>query len=341
MMGNFKKLWSVGNFLFISIGLIGIVAVFTFGSTSTKTEKIDSPKVSNMVVSGITIPDNLAFAEEKVPLNYFDVKESLERELLINSYWHSQTILLIKRSARYFGDIEPILKKNNVPDDFKYLALAESGFTNISSPAGAVGFWQFLPQTAKDYKLEISDEVDERYHLQKSTEAACKYLKHMYSIYNSWTMAAASFNMGSTGLGKQVHRQLTDNYYDILLNEETSRYVYRILALKLILSDPPKYGFNISKDDYYQPIPYSEITVSQSVKDLIKFSYENGTNYKLLKILNPWLHENKMTHENTLTVKAGKSYVVRIPVAGFRDHTKELKREEFDKIATQSEESVQ
>ncbi len=313
--------------LFIS----GIFVIYIFGTSSQKPDKDETPKAFIPAVSGITIPDKLDFAGEKVPLNYFDVKEALDREMLINTYWQSQTLLIIKRSARYFEEIELILKNNNIPDDFKYLALAESGFLNVTSPAGAVGFWQFVPSTAREYGLEINSEVDERYNLQKSTEAACKFLQQSFNIYKSWTMAAASFNMGRKALGKQIQRQLTGNYYDILLNDETSRYVYRILALKIILNNPLKYGFYVAKADYYQSIPFTVITLSKSENDLAQFSFSKGTNYKILKILNPWLRDN------SLTIKDGKSYIIRIPVQGFRQHDLLLQKDESDTIASQSQ----
>ncbi len=302
---NNKK---INRYLYIVIFIALVFVLYIFGTSYHQPNKEELPKNVPAMVNGITIPDRLDFSGEKVPLNYFDVKESLERELLINSYWQSQTLLIIKRANRYFGEIEAELKKNNIPDDFKYLALAESGFLNVTSPAGAVGFWQFVPSTAKQYGLEINNEIDERYNLQKSTEAACKFLQQSYNIYKTWTMAAASYNMGRKGLGKQIQRQLTSNYYDLLLNDETSRYIYRILALKIILNDPQKYGFNLSKSDYYQPIPYTEIKLVQTEKDLAQFSINKGTNYKILKLLNPWLRDN------VLTIKEGDSYSIRIPV---------------------------
>lgn len=327
----FKKSVNAIGFALVCLGLVGIVLVFSFATTSSTSggEKVSNSVSSNMV-TGVTIPAEIDFASEKVPVEDFDVKEALERELLINSYWHSQTVLLIKKSTRYFVMIEPILKKYNLPDDFKFLALAESGFTNVTSPAGAVGFWQFIPATAKEYGLEVTDEVDERYHVEKSTEAACKYLRSSKEIYKSWTMAAASYNVGRKGLNKQIQRQYTNNYYDILLNEETSRYIFRIVALKLILNDPQKYGFNIGKDDYYQPIPYTEVTVKAPIADLAKFAFDNGTNYKMLKMLNPWLRENFL-------IKSAKSYQVKIPISGFRKFDKELTKEDIERIEKQSE----
>ncbi len=330
----FTRYWLTRSFIFITLLLVVIILIFTFATSSTKVEKEVVLKSINYAVTGISIPDHLEFAGEKVPLNYFDVREALDRELLVNTYWQSQTMLLLKRSARYFEGIETMLKKENIPEDFKYLALAESGLTNVTSPTGAVGFWQFEPSTAREYGLEINSEVDERYNLQKSTEAACNFFKHSFTIYKSWTMAAASFNMGRKALGKQVQRQLTNNYYDLLLNDETSRYIYRILALKLILSNPQYYGFNVTKEDYYQPIPFTEVTINQSVKDLAQYSYNTGTNYKLLKLLNPWLRDN------SLTIKDGNNYIIRIPSSSYRESGVALKKEDLEIIANKSEDSV-
>jgi len=323
------------SFLIVLIGLVGIVLIFTF-STSKKTISVNRENMSSgFMVTGIDIPEKIEFAGEPVPLEYFDVKESLERELLINTYWHSQTTLLIKKSTRYFGLIEPILKKNNIPDDFKYLAVAESGFSNTPSPAGAVGFWQFVPATAKDYGLEVNEEIDERYHIEKSTEAACKFLRESYNVYKTWTMAAASYNVGRRALNKQIQRQYTNYYYDILLNEETARYLFRIVALKLILTNPQKYGFRLSQKDNYQPFAYTELSMNGSIEDLAKFAFEKGTNYKILKILNPWLRDSFLTNA------AHKTYIIKIPVAGIRTYAKKLSKERVDSILSQSEQLVQ
>jgi membrane-bound lytic murein transglycosylase D len=304
-------------------GIIAILVVVSFADTNSNI--VPGNTVPNSI-SGITIPDKLEFAGENVPVDYFDVKESLERELLVNSYWHSQTLLLIKRAKRYFGLIDPILKENNIPADFKYLALAESGFANVTSPSGAVGFWQFIPATAKEYGLEINNEIDERYHLEKSTQAACMFLKESYAVYGNWTMTAASYNCGRTGLNKQIQRQYATNYYDLLLNDETARYIFRILALKLVIGTPEKYGFNLTDEDLYQPIPFKEIKISEPIKDLALFAFDHGTNYKILKILNPWLRENYISN------KEGKTYALKIPANGFRPHEKMLSSIEADSI---------
>ena len=264
-----------------------------------------------------TIPDKLDFAGEDVPIGHVDAYESLDRELLVNKYWQSQTLLFIKRANRFFPVIEPILKKYNVPDDFKYLPLAESGFLNVTSPAGAVGIWQFLAGTAKDYGLEVNNEVDERYHLEKATEAACKFLIDSFKVYGSWTMAAASYNAGRNGINRQIGRQNERNYYDLLLYEETARYIFRILAIKLILTEPEKYGFFVSKEDLYPEISFYEVTVDQPINNFSEFSKRHGISYKTLKYMNPWLRDTKLTN------RPGKSYFIKIPRRGFFRHFEE------------------
>lgn len=294
-------------------GVLGIVLIVLMlsGAVPTKDQGIKS-EAGFAKFSSVSLPEEMSFAGEKIPLENFDVRESLDKELLVNTYWHSQTFLLIKRANRYFPEIEPILKKHGIPDDFKFLALAESGLTNAVSPAGAAGIWQFVKATAIEYGMEINEEVDERYNVVKSTEAACRFLKHSYNIYNSWTMAAASYNMGRSGLNRQISRQYSKNYYDILLNEETSRYVFRIAALKAIVSNPEAYGFSIPKQDLYQPFQSKDVVVSTPIPDIAQFAFQHGTNYKMVKMLNPWLRDNVLTNKNR------KSYTIKIPVKGFR-----------------------
>lgn len=266
----------------------------------------------NYSIFALTLPGELEFAGEEVPMKYFDVRENLDRELLVNTYWQSQTLLFIKRANRYFPLIEDILRKNDIPDDFKYLALAESGLMQVVSPTGATGFWQFMAGTARDYGLEVNKEVDERYNIEKSTEAACKYLAESYSKYGNWTMVAASYNNGRRGMDKQLKRQEEDNYYDLLLNEETSRYLFRLLALKLILSDPQKYGFHFRADDLYPPILTRKVKVDSSITSMVRFASFFNLNYKMLKYFNPWLRETQLSN------KDGKLYEISIPLEDFR-----------------------
>ncbi|MFH2096444.1 MAG: lytic transglycosylase domain-containing protein, partial [Bacteroidota bacterium] len=274
------------------------------------------------------IPDKLDFAGEEVPVHHYDVYESIDREFLVNVYWQSQTMLFIKRANKYFPVIEPILKDNGIPDDFKYLALTESGLHNVVSPAGATGYWQFLKGTGKEYGLEISDEVDERYDLEKSTIAACKYFHEAYAKYKNWTMVAASYNMGMGGADKQIEKQKVSDYHDLLLNNETARYVYRIIAIKTILSNPEDYGFHFRDKDLYQPVPTFDVEIDSAITDFVDFAKKYNINYKILKEFNPWLRQSFLTN------KEKKKYVIRIPVEGFRSFQKAYEYNRPDSVAT-------
>ncbi|MFA7229027.1 MAG: lytic transglycosylase domain-containing protein [Melioribacteraceae bacterium] len=257
-----------------------------------------------------TFPDTLDFCGEKVPLEDFDVRERIEREILVNSYWHSATLLYFKRANRWFPVIEPILKENGIPDDFKFMAVAESGLINAVSPDGASGFWQLMEPAAKKYGLEISNEVDERYDVEKSTIAACKYLREARAKFGNWTLAAASYNYGQNGIENQIGRQRSGNYYNLYLNEETYRFVARIVSYKEIFKDPKRYGFYFTSDELYQPLETKSVKVDYPVKDLAEFAERNGMSYKILKIFNPWLRNNKLTN------KSRKNYLIRIPDSG-------------------------
>ena len=252
-------------------------------------------------------PERIDFAGEETPLQISDVKERMDRELVVNEFMHGSTILIMKRANKAFPVIEPILAKYNVPDDFKYLAVIESSLTNAVSPAGARGVWQFMPQTAKEKGLEVSETVDERYHLEKSTEAACRYLITAKEKFGSWTMAAASYNGGMNGLQAQIEFQGVNNYYDLLLNEETSRYVFRILALKEIMKNPAKYNFSIPQEELYKKQVTRKILVDSSVSNLAEFSKLQGINYKILKYHNPWLRDKKLDNPTK------KVYEIEIP----------------------------
>ncbi len=252
------------------------------------------------------------FSGEEVPTFMADVQERLDKEMITNMNYHTNTTLVIKRANKVFPIIEPILAKYGVPDDFKYLAVIESSLVNAVSPAGARGVWQFMPETAKEKGMEVSDEVDERYHLEKSTEAACKYLLKAKEKFGSWTLAAASYNGGMNGISKKMEEQQVENYYDLLLTEETSRYVFRILALKEIMSHANKYGFNIPKEALYYSIPTKKIVIDSSITDLAKFAKTQGVNYKILKIHNPWLRDKKLTNTS------GRKYEIEIPTSGYQ-----------------------
>jgi len=314
-MGHKKRMLS-GNkirFLVLIFVTVSVVYLYSFFKVDTGYEENFQEMFNRSYsVYALQLPDNIDFAGERVPMEYFDVKEHLDRELLVNTYWQSSTLLLIKRANRYFPMIERILEENEVPDDFKYLALAESGLMQSVSPKGAVGFWQFLRNTAKEYGLEVNSEVDERYNIEKSTKAACEYFKKAYEKFGTWTMAAASYNRGRAGLIKQIDRQDEDNYYNLLLNEETARYLYRIISFKLILNDPAKYGFNYKPEDLYPPIRTRSIEVDSTINSMVGFARHFNLNYKTLKLFNPWLRETKLTNSK------GKKYYIQIPFESFR-----------------------
>lgn len=253
------------------------------------------------------IPKNLNFCGESVPIYNIEVRERIEREFIVNTYWHSATLLLLKNANRWFPVIEPILKRNGIPDDFKYMSMIESNLTNAVSPAGAVGFWQLMKASADRYKLEVNDEIDERYNVEKSTEAACKYLKESYEKYGNWTMSAGSYNMGINGVSTQMERQKADNYYNLVMNEETSRFVARIISMKYIHQNPENYGFDINESDLYPPFKTKNVVVNYKVEHWADFAKENGINYKTLKYFNPWLRDNFLTN------KENKTYEIKIP----------------------------
>ncbi len=241
------------------------------------------------------LPDSMFFCGKVIHLIDEDIHEKLDRELLVNTFFQSATVQTIKRSNRYFPIIEPILKKHGIPDDFKYLAVIESNLLQAVSPAGAQGFWQFMPTTAKEYGLLISNEVDERLNIEKSTEAACAYLKLAHGELGSWDLAAASYNRGIGGVRQDMKWQGTDNYFDTHMNAETGRYVYRILAVKLIFEDPEYYGYTIKKEELYEPFQTRSVEVKSSIGNLAEWSLAKGINYKILVKLNPWLLTNKLT----------------------------------------------
>lgn len=255
----------------------------------------------------IQLPDSISFAGERVPLEIPDVKERLDKELHINSYWHNNTIFLLKRAHRWFPVIEPILKKNGIPDDFKYLALIESGFENVKSYAGAEGFWQIMKGTAEEYGLEVDKRVDERYHPVKSTEVACRYLNWAHSKLDSWTLVAASYNRGVRGMTNALEHQKSSSYYQLMLNEETYRYVFRILAIKQIFQNPLNYGFDINKAHLYEPYDYAYDTITTDI-DLVDYAQIKDIDYKTLKIYNPWLRDDK------LKVGRNESYILYLPL---------------------------
>lgn len=294
------------------LGLLSLSALFIFAvQDAPSDENLEKKIINDYNVYALNVPENLNFAGEQMPLNDPDVLERMDRELLVNTYWQSNALLMFKRANKYFPIIEPILKKNGVPDDFKYLAVIESGLTNAVSPAGAKGVWQIMPRTGREFGLEVNDNVDERYNLELATEVACDYLKRAKDKLGSWTLAAASYNAGMAGVSNRLKDQNVTDYYDLLLGEETGRYMFRIVALKEILNNPAKYGFNFRHKDLYKPIPTYKVSVDTAVTDFVKFSERFGINYKILKLHNPWLREPHLNN------KSRKQYYIEIPKEGF------------------------
>lgn len=253
---------------------------------------------STQKIEPLRIAGELFFAGEKVPLEDPEVFERLDRELQINVFWHSNTLLTMKLANRYFPVIEKILAEEGVPNDFKYLPLIESGFRDVVSPSGAAGFWQFLAPTAKLYNLEVRADIDERYHVEKSTRAACAYLKKAKERLGNWTAAAASYNIGLQGMADRCKTQNSNNYYDLLLTQETSRYVFRMLAMKAIFANPEAAGYYIKSEDLYQPFSYKTITVDTPITNIASFAADFGLQYRHIKLLNSWLRDNYLHNKD-------------------------------------------
>lgn len=282
------------------------VNIFEEAVALPKTYSVFPQKDSMQIVYPLTFRGELSFAGEAVPLNDPEVAERLDRELQVNVFWHSNTLLNLKLANRYFGTIEKILAEEGVPNDFKYLPLIESGFRDAVSPAGAAGFWQFLAPTAKLYGLEVNSDVDERYNIEKATRAACAYLKQAKGKLGSWTAAAASYNIGIAGMEKRLATQRTDNYYDLLLTSETSRYVFRMLAMKVIFDNPAQTGFYVETEGLYQPYQYNTLVIDTAVSDIAGLADQFGLRYKHIKLLNPWLRSNELPN------KSRKQYEIKI-----------------------------
>jgi hypothetical protein len=296
---------SVVGIIFISTNLF-----FTQNSIAAIDENQNGLFPQDYKIISPKIPNSISIFGEGVPLENFEVYERVDREILVNTYWHSATILAIKRAARWFPVIEPILKENNIPDDFKYLAVVESNLENVVSPAGATGYWQFINSAAKQYGLEVTDEVDERYDVEKSTVAACKYLKTAYQMFGNWTMSASSYNAGMSGIDKWSGLQKTTNYWNLVLGAETSRYVPRIIAMKLIMENPAAYGYALKEEDLYKTLKFREIILDSSVTNFADYAATLGVNYKTLKLYNPWLRDTK------LKIKNGVTYKIKVPEEG-------------------------
>ncbi len=311
------------------LGLFFVVSTLIYAVQGSSEEMTNSQKITDATepkldknvaqgyrISAIDIPEDLNFAGESVPQSDPEVMERIDREFLVNTYWQSNAVLLIKRANMYFPIIEPILAKNGIPDDLKYLAVAESGLQNVVSHAGASGFWQIMKATGQQYGLEVNDNVDERYHLEKSTQVACDYLNKYYKKYGTWTLAAASYNAGTGAIDKYMGIQQVNDYYDLLLGQETGRYVFRIMAIKEILSHPEKYGFDVQKDDLYKAVPTFKVDVDEPILSFADFAQKYEINYKILKRHNPWLREPHLNNSSK------KKYAIEIPKTGYYKATK-------------------
>ena len=308
---NIMKKNKLKYFLIAFIG-IALASVFIYAIADKKDDELAyrSHFFRDYRIYSPAVPEKADFAGEAAPLDLFYVKEGLDREIMATTFMQSSTIMMFKRAYRWFPVIEPILKKNRIPDDFKYLCVAESNLSNVVSPSNAEGFWQFIKATGTRYGLEITEEVDERYNLEKATEAACEYFNSAYKIYGNWTLVAASFNRGTDGLSKALLNQRVSDYYDLYLNEETARYVFRIMAIKEIYNHPTKYGFFLREQDLYKPVPTYTVTVDTAVQDLPALASKLKVNYRVLREFNPWIRRYNLPN------KSGKAYTMILPKAG-------------------------
>jgi membrane-bound lytic murein transglycosylase D len=312
-MIHIKRKTLLTGFLLVITVIVLLSVAYEFNGFGSIPVNVEQKSDTLYRIKSFKLPDNITFAGERMPLENIDTRESLEREILICAYRHASTILVIKRAHRYLPMIEKILKLNNIPDDFKYLVAAESEYSNMISPAGATGFWQIMLKTGREEGMEINTEIDERYDVEKSTKFACDYFRKSYEKYGSWTLAAASYNGGRSAVEEQMEIQHQNNYYDLLLTEETARYIFRAVAYKLIITDPAGFGFSLDRDDLYPELDYYAVKVDSSVRSFSDFAAHFGTNYKILKLLNPWLRKP------FLTARPDKEYLIKIPSERMRN----------------------
>jgi membrane-bound lytic murein transglycosylase D len=300
----------------IGVGLVFLAGWLVLASSNVSSELPPTEAATESVGEGqlpqrvrpVDLNRSFDFAGEALPMDNFDVRERLDQELLRNAYFHRNTLLILKRTTRYFPIIERILAEEGLPDDLKYLAVAESGLDNVTSVAGAQGVWQFMKPTGQGYGLEINKEVDERYHLEKATRAACTYIKDYYEEFGNWHWVAAAYNMGGPNVKKWRNRQNAEEFFDLHINAETMQYLFRIVALKTIMEDPESFGFELDASDFYPPLDqFRTITVENSITDLGAFAEEQGTSYRMLKLYNPWLISG------SLPISSGNSYEIKIP----------------------------
>ncbi len=310
-----RKIYLLSSVLLFAASII-LLFIYSTPSEKTSDKTYYDAFHKNYKIFTPEIPSSIDFAGEEAPLDIFYIREKLDEELLRNTYFHSSTIGLMKRSNRWFPVIEPLLAEYKIPDDFKYLSLVESGFENVTSPKGAKGFWQFMEKTAREYGLEVNDAIDERYNVEKSTKAACQYLLDSYEEFNSWTLVAAAYNAGKRRINETIEKQNTENYYDMYLNEETTQYMFRILAVKEIIEKPTQYGFYLREADLYPPIPTKEIKITETIPDLYQFAAKHNINYRTLKMFNPWLRTDNLPNNS------GRTYFIKLPKAGYLTYDK-------------------
>ena len=300
-----------GFFVLLSLAGMAVIFLLTFSRSAEESERsYNEGFLEQYGIYALAHPEDLEFAGESVPMDQLEVMERFDRELLVNTYWQSSTMLFFKRAHRWFPVIEPILADYGVPDDFKYLAVIESSLMNAVSPAGATGYWQILQGTARDLGLEVNNYVDERYHVEKSTAAACEYLLDAKERFGTWTLAAAAYNIGNARLRRIMENQRVDTYYDLHLNEETARYMFRILAVKTIMSKPAASGFHFREEDLYPNPQYTIAEVDTTINDLVDFAFAHDITYKDLREMNPWLRRYELPNSS------GKTYEIKIPVNG-------------------------
>ena len=287
---------------------VGVSLPFLVGNQHFDPERDSVKSEVPSLVAPPSVPSQIEFAGQVIDLKRYDHRERMDRELMSFCYIHSSTMLSIKRANRYFPVIEPILKENGIPDDFKYLAIIESGLNPLAkSPAGAAGMWQFMQSTGREFGLEVNANIDERYHVEKETRAACKYLKQAYAKYGNWLCVAASYNAGQGRISSEMRKQQVEQAADLWLVEETSRYMFRLLAAKAVFSNPQRYGFLLKRTDLYPPIPYTTDTVTTGIADLASYAQGKGITYAQLKDANTWLRDTFLQN------KSGRTYVLHIP----------------------------
>ncbi|MCK9422579.1 MAG: lytic transglycosylase domain-containing protein [Bacteroidales bacterium] len=294
----------------IVVGILCMISIFAVVDINTPDQDYKTMFYRNTKVLAPELPMTADFSGEEVPLNLYYVREAFDREIMASTFMHSSSIMMFKRANRWFPVIEPILKKNGIPDDFKFLVLAESNLSNVVSPAGAEGYWQFMKVTGQKYGLEINEFVDERYNMQKATEAACTYFKDAYHTFKNYTVTAASYNRGMDGVGKAIEKQYAHGFYDLFLNEETSRYIYRILAIKEVYNHPVRYGFYLRERDFYPPIPTRNMTIDSAITNLPTFAQKISVSYRVLRELNPWIQNYSLPN------KSRKTYTFIVPMEG-------------------------